>query len=135
MGAPWTPPVQQGFDNDNSMRLSFDSLSKFIKTKYAGKTCKILTMNTLTGKLCIKECGKIVGEMSEDEVNAVSDIIPKQFGKVFALKDAYEESEQFKAFCDKNLKIFKIYMNGSSVKWQRVCAISRHLLLLNFVYS
>jgi hypothetical protein len=36
MGAPWTPPIQQGFDNDNSMRLSFDSLSKFIKTKYAG---------------------------------------------------------------------------------------------------
>jgi DNA polymerase III alpha subunit len=65
-------------------------------------------MNTLTGKLCIKECGKIVGEMSEDEVNAVSDIIPKQFGKVFALKDAYEESEQFKAFCDKNPKIYKI---------------------------
>ena len=94
-------------DNDIEFSKRQDVIG-YIKTKYAGKTCKILTMNTLTGKLCIKECGKIVGEMSEDEVNAVSDIIPKQFGKVFALKDAYEESEQFKAFCDKNLKIFKI---------------------------
>jgi len=96
-------------DVDNDIEFSKrQDVINYIKTKYAGKTCKILTMNTLTGKLCIKECGKIVGEMSEDEVNAVSDIIPKQFGKVFALKDAYEESEQFKAFCDKNPKIYKI---------------------------
>jgi DNA polymerase III alpha subunit len=65
-------------------------------------------MNTLTGKLCVKECGKIVGEMNEDAVNAVSDVIPKQFGKVFALKDAYKQSEQFKAFCDSHPKVFKI---------------------------
>jgi DNA-directed DNA polymerase III PolC len=96
-------------DVDNDIEFSKrQEVINYIKTKYAGKTCKILTMNTLTGKLCIKECGKIVGEMSEDEVNAISDIIPKQFGKVFALKDAYEESEQFKAFCDKNPKIYKI---------------------------
>lgn len=51
MGAPWTPPVQQGFDNDNAMRLSFDSLSKFIKTKYAGlDTAQTFTgANTFTG--------------------------------------------------------------------------------------
>ena len=96
-------------DVDNDIEFSKrQEVINYIKTKYSGKTCKILTMNTLTGKLCIKECGKIVGEMSEDEVNAVSDIIPKQFGKVFALKDAYEESEQFRAFCDKSPKIFKI---------------------------
>jgi DNA polymerase-3 subunit alpha len=96
-------------DVDNDIEFSKrQDVINYIKTKYAGKTCKILTMNTLTGKLCIKECGKIVGEMSEDEVNAVSDVIPKQFGKVFALKDAYDESEQFKAFCDKNPKVFKI---------------------------
>jgi len=96
-------------DVDNDIEFSKrQEVIGYIKTKYAGKTCKILTMNTLTGKLCIKECGKIVGEMSEDEVNAISDIIPKQFGKVFALKDAYEESEQLKAFCDQNKKIFKV---------------------------
>jgi DNA polymerase-3 subunit alpha len=96
-------------DVDNDIEFSKrQEVINYIKTKYQGKTCKILTMNTLTGKLCIKECGKIVAEMTEDEVNAVSDVIPKQFGKVFALKDAYDESEQFKAFCDKNPKVFKI---------------------------
>ena len=96
-------------DVDNDIEFSKrQAVIDYIKTKYAGKTCKILTMNTLTGKLCVKECGKIVGEMSEDAVNAVSDVIPKQFGKVFALKDAYKESEQFKAFCDSHPKVFKI---------------------------
>lgn len=94
-------------DNDIEFSKRHDVIN-YIKTKYAGKTCKILTMNTLTGKLCIKECAKIIAEMSEDEVNAVSDVIPKQFGKVFPLKDAYDESEQFKAFCDKNAKVFKV---------------------------
>jgi len=96
-------------DVDNDIEFSRrQDVINYIKTKYSGKTCKILTMNTLTGKLCIKECGKIVGEMTEDDVNAVSDSIPKQFGKVFALKDAYDESEIFRAFCDKNPKVFKI---------------------------
>jgi len=96
-------------DVDNDIEFSKrHEVINYIKTKYSGKTCKILTMNTLTGKLCIKECAKIIAEMSEDEVNAISDVIPKQFGKVFPLKDAYDQSEQFKAFCDKNTKVFKI---------------------------
>ena len=96
-------------DVDNDIEFSKrQSVINYIKTKYAGKTCKILTMNTLTGKLCIKECAKIIAELNEDQVNAISDVIPKQFGKVFPLKDAYEESEQFKAFCDKNPKVFKV---------------------------
>ena len=96
-------------DVDNDIEFSKrQEVISYIKTKYSGKTCKILTMNTLTGKLCVKECGKIVAEMSEDAVNAVSDIIPKQFGKVFALKDAYEESEAFRTFCDNNPKVYKI---------------------------
>jgi hypothetical protein len=38
---------------------------EYIEKKYEGKTSKILTLNTLSGKLCMKECGKIVGELSE----------------------------------------------------------------------
>lgn len=96
-------------DVDNDIEFSRrQDVINYIKTKYAGKTCKILTMNTLTGKLCVKECGKIVAEMTEEQVNAVSDSIPKQFGKVFALKDAYKESEIFRNFCIKNPKVFKI---------------------------
>lgn len=94
-------------DND----ISYDrrnEVLEYINKKYAGKTSKILTLNTLSSKLCIKECGKIVGEMSETEVNAISDVIPKKFGKVAKLNAAYEENETFKAFANSNKKIFSI---------------------------
>ena len=94
-------------DND----ISYDrrgEVIKYIEDKHKGKTCKILTLNTLSSKLCVKECGKIVGEMSEDEVNSISNLIPKQFGKVSKLEKAYDESAKFKEFADKNTKIYKI---------------------------
>ena len=94
-------------DND----ISYDrrgEVIKYIEDKHKGKTCKILTLNTLSSKLCVKECGKIVGEMSEDEVNSISNLIPKQFGKVSKLEKAYDESVKFKEFADKNTKIYKI---------------------------
>lgn len=94
-------------DND----ISYDrrqEVIQYIEEKHKGRTCKILTLNTLSSKLCVKECGKIVGELSEDEVNVISNHIPKQFGKVFKLDKAYEESDKFREFADKNPKIFKI---------------------------
>ena len=94
-------------DND----ISYDRRSeviKYIEKKHQGKTSKILTLNTLSSKLCIKECGKIVGEYSESEVNDVSDTIPKVFGRVLPLKDAREESEKFKEWCSENEKVFNI---------------------------
>lgn len=94
-------------DND----ISYDrrqEVIQYIEKKHKGRTCKILTLNTLSSKLCVKECGKIVGEMSEDEVNQISSLIPKQFGKVAKLDQAVAESDKFKEFADKNAKIFKI---------------------------
>ena len=94
-------------DND----ISYDRRAEvinYINEKYKGRTSKILTLNTLSGKLCIKECGKIVSELSETRVNEISDSIPKKFGKVSKLKVAYEESELFKKYADKYHKAFKI---------------------------
>ena len=94
-------------DNDISYDRRQEVLD-YINKKYAGRTSKILTLNTLSSKLCIKECGKIVGEMSESEVNIISDSIPKKFGKVAKLGLAYEESEIFKEFANKNKRIYRI---------------------------
>jgi DNA polymerase-3 subunit alpha len=94
-------------DND----ISYDRRQEvidYINRKYQGRTSKILTLNTLSSKLCIKECGKIVGEMSESSVNEISDSIPKKFGKVLKLEQAYTESEVFKSFANKNKKIYRI---------------------------
>jgi len=94
-------------DND----ISYDrraEVIEYIEKKYKGKTSKILTLNTLSGKLCMKECGKVVEELSEAEVNQISDSIPKHFGKVVGLDVAYEESETFKNYADKYPKAFAI---------------------------
>ena len=83
---------------------------KWLEKKFLGKTSKILTLNTLSGKLVIKECGKIVAQMDESEVNKISDMIPKKYGNVKDIKEAYDEDEEkegFKNFCDKNPQVFK----------------------------
>lgn len=94
-------------DNDISYERRKEVI-QFIENKYKGKTCKILTMNTLSAKLCIKECGKIVAELDETTVNLISDIIPKKFGKVAPLSEAYKEVEKFKEFADQYPSVYKI---------------------------
>ena len=79
-------------DNDISYERR-QEVVQFIERRYPARTCNILTLNTLSSKLCIKECGKIVGNYSEQDVNVVSDYIPKKFGKVAPLEEAEEESE------------------------------------------
>jgi DNA-directed DNA polymerase III PolC len=94
-------------DND----ISYDRRAEvinYIEKKFKGRTSKILTLNTLSSKLCMKECGKIVGELNETEVNQISDTIPKHFGIVAKLNIAYDESETFKGHADKHPKVFSI---------------------------
>ena len=80
----------------------------YIEGKHPGRTAKILTLNTLSSKLCIKECAKIVAGQEEQEVNVVSDTVPKKFGEVMPLATAYEESEQFKTWVDENPEVYQI---------------------------
>ena len=81
---------------------------EYLETKFKGKTSKILTLNTLSGKLLIKECGKIVGEKSEEEMTMISSLIPKVFGQVKDITTAYEEIEKFKEWCDENKETYQI---------------------------
>jgi DNA polymerase-3 subunit alpha len=81
---------------------------QYLETKFIGKTSKIITLNTLSGKLCIKECGKVAGSKSEQEMNKVSALIPKVFGQIKDLKEAYAEVEEFKTWCDENEECYNI---------------------------
>ena len=80
---------------------------KYLDQLFSGRTAKILTLTTLSGKLLIKECGKIIEEKPESEMNEVSSLIPKTFGQVKDLKEAYEEVPEFKAWCDANPRAYK----------------------------
>tara|TARA_R110002020_G_scaffold2759_1_gene12960 strand:- start:4451 stop:6901 length:2451 start_codon:yes stop_codon:yes gene_type:complete len=81
---------------------------KYLEDEFKGSTSKILTLNTLSGKLVMKECGKVVGSKEESEMNMVSSLIPKVFGQVKDIKEAYEEVPQFAKWCDENPKVYKI---------------------------
>jgi len=94
-------------DND----IAYDRRSEvieYIKKKYKGRTCKILNLVTLSGKLCIKEVGKLVALKDEEEMNDISDQIPVTFGKVAPLKQAVEENEKFSKWSQDNAYAFKI---------------------------
>ena len=80
---------------------------KFLEQLFAGRTSKILTLTTLSGKLLIKECGKIIDEKPETEMNEISSLIPKAFGQVMDLKEAYGEVELLKKWCDENPRSYK----------------------------
>jgi DNA polymerase III subunit alpha len=96
-------------DVDNDIAYEHrQKVIKYIEKKYPNRTCKISTLNTLSSKLCIKECGKIVGNLNEQEVNEISDSIPKKFGKVESLTASQESSEKFQNWANKNKKILDI---------------------------
>ena len=96
-------------DVDNDIAYEHrQKVIKYIEDRYPSRTCKILTLNTLSSKLCIKECGKIVASMSEQDVNEVSDFIPKKFGKVCPINASIEESEKFAAWASENKEIISV---------------------------
>jgi len=80
----------------------------YLEEKFKGKTSKILTLNTLSSKLCIKESGKVVAEKQESEMNNVSSYIPKLFGQVKSLEEAVTESEKFAEWVGTNQEVYKI---------------------------
>jgi DNA polymerase-3 subunit alpha len=91
---------------------------KYLEEKFKGKTCKILTFNTLQGKLLIKECGKIIAGLSEDDVKAVASLIPEIFGKVRDIelvrdgkkegdKVVYEPVEEFRRWTENYPEVYK----------------------------
>ena len=81
---------------------------KYLEEKFKGRTSKVLTFNCLSTKLLIKECGKIVSEKTETEMNKVSSMIPKVFGQVKDLQESYNEVEELKDWCDDNKEVYQI---------------------------
>ena len=78
----------------------------YIEEKYKGKTSKILTLNTLSSKLCIKEVGKVLGMKEESEMTDVTGLIPKIHGIVEDIDVAYEKVPEFKEWCDQNSLVY-----------------------------
>jgi DNA polymerase-3 subunit alpha len=73
---------------------------KYIQTKFPSRTCKILTINTLSGKLVLKEVLKTTLEYTEEEVKVLAGHIEKVFGVVEKLSKAGEKSPALKKWLE-----------------------------------
>lgn len=87
----------------------------YLEKKFLGSTAKILTLNTLSGRLVMKECGKVIGDKSEEEMGGVSSLIPKVFGQIKSLEETHAEIPEFKDWCDKNERIYDIALKISGL--------------------
>lgn len=94
-------------DNDISYEHR-DKVVSYIENQYPNRTAKILTLNTLSSKLCIRECGKIVGNYSEQDINHITSFIPKNFGKVASISQSLRESSKFEEWAEENKKVISI---------------------------
>lgn len=86
---------------------------------YPERVCKISTVSTLSGKILIKECGKIIAGFSEEAMKDIADMIPKEFGIIWDIEEAYggqkaPDSEEwlkepvtpFRKWCDSNPLVY-----------------------------
>jgi hypothetical protein len=80
----------------------------YLHSLYPKKVCKISTLSTLSGKVLIKDIGKIVCGYSDEEMKTVSDMIPKKFGVVEDLEKAKAGSKDFNNWAVKNPEAYDI---------------------------
>lgn len=110
------PDVDIDFD-----KYRKDEIVAFLDKEYPARVSRICTFNCLTGKLLLKECCKIILQYSEDEAKQISDMIPKTFGIVADIEEAYagklnEETgeveipvvEEFKRWADAHPEVYSI---------------------------
>ena len=97
------PDIDNDIDFVNRSRVI-----EYIESKYPNKTSKILTLNTLSSKICIKEAAKIVEEYSEEVANEISKLIPELFNKPLSLAESVDKSEGFKKWAERHPAAFAI---------------------------
>lgn len=95
------------FDGDISF-LGRPKVIERLERDYAGKTCKISTLQYLTSKMALKDTCKIFLRYSETDAKFISDNIEVVFGKVKSLASSYESSSELKKWVDCNKRAFEI---------------------------
>lgn len=128
-------------DIDINLGLGRSSIISWLNEIYPNRICKIATIGTLTGKICIKDVYKTLEEVSEEEACRVSDMIERIFGVVQDIKDVYngikdkETGEwkippnlEFKEWVDKHPKTYLICLQLQNIIRQTGVHASGYLL-------
>lgn len=103
---------------------------EYLSNKFSDRLCKILTFNTLSSKLLVKECGKIIDEINDSEMTNVTELIPKVYGKPKNLDEVYVEVEEFRNWCDEHKNVYEISLKLSDLIKNKGCHPSA--LLISF---
>lgn len=98
------------FDGDVSF-LGRPKAIKRLEQDYAGKTCKIATLQYLTSKMALKDTLKIYLGYNESDAKAVSDNVESVFGRVEPLSETYNRSAEFRKWADEHPKAYKIALS------------------------
>jgi DNA polymerase-3 subunit alpha len=100
-----------GLVPDVDMDLGHEGREKvvnYLLSSYSNKSCKLSTLSTLSTRILIKECGKIVSEHSEQTMNEISSCIETVYGKPQSIDESIESNVHFAEFCEDNPKVIKI---------------------------
>lgn len=87
---------------------------EYLQNKFPSKTCKILTINTLSGKLVLKETIKTILEYPEEDVKVLAGYVEKVFGNVEKLSKTAEENAEFKKWLEKPKQQYEFLSNKES---------------------
>ena len=90
-------------------------LTDWLENKYNGKISKLLTTSTYSTKILIKEVCKSYLDYNEDSASAISDLIPKLFGRTFTLEETLKDSKEFQKFASENPDAVNIGKNLHSL--------------------
>lgn len=80
----------------------------WVKEQFPDRVCQIKTVGELKGKICLKDCYKIVEEATEEQAKEVADMIEVKFGKVDSITDTYKNNEKFRAWAKDHKKTVEI---------------------------
>ncbi len=93
-----------------------ERLVKRLETDYEGKTCKILTLQELTGKMAMKEAVKAYLEYDESKAMTIGGYFEAMFGKMDSIEKTYEKSKDFREWVDSEPRHKECYQIGLQIE-------------------
>ncbi len=96
-------------------------LIKRLETDYEGKTCKILTLQELTGKMAMKEAVKAYLEYDESKAMVIGGYFEAMFGKMDSIEKTYEKSKDFREWVDSEPRHKECYTIALQLENLRKC--------------
>ncbi|MEK6882711.1 MAG: hypothetical protein AABY22_24020, partial [Nanoarchaeota archaeon] len=89
---------------------------------------KTANVNTLTGKILIKDVYKTYEEVSEEESKEISDLVERRFGVIQDLNDVYKENKEFKKWADAHKETYDMALKLQYLNFAVSCHASGYLI-------